>query len=267
MPALTVPGGMATLGAREAPTRRGPCRDHRTAPVGLAAAAAAIVSLSGPLPASAATVFAGIYADPNHPNCSRTIDPRGVIRGVDPVPFERGAGCNAPGISAKAWSIQGKISPDDRRIVINFDEKDGSGEVFEGLWRTQGSKEGILLPDGTFWSKVAPYPARSDVAGVYDDSSHPGCMRRIDESGAVFGEDPPGPLTPGSPCRPGDETRPWQLPGAIIGDQMVIDFDPIDKDPQGPILAVYKDGILRTANGVWTKRGPGSVQGPAAPLP
>lgn len=229
MPALTVPGGMATLGAREAPTRRGPCRDHRTAPVGLAAAAAAIVSLSGPLPASAATVFAGIYADPNHPNCSRTIDPRGVIRGVDPVPFERGAGCNAPGISAKAWSIQGKISPDDRcrrqhagyelpvsggsagetdaihgwrrRIVINFDEKDGSGEVFEGLWRTQGSKEGILLPDGTFWSKVAPYPARSDVAGVYDDSSHPGCMRRIDESGAVFGEDPPGPLTPGSPCR------------------------------------------------------------------
>lgn len=36
-------------------------------------------------------------------------------------------------------------------------------------------------------------------------------------------------------------------------DQLVVSFDPIDEDKAGPILAVFKDGKLRTANGVWTK--------------
>ena len=77
---------------------------------------------------------AGVYADPNHPLCERTIDENGVIRGVDPVPFERGAGCGTPGMSANAWKINGKIAPKDKSIFINFDEKDGSGEAFDGVY-------------------------------------------------------------------------------------------------------------------------------------
>lgn len=83
-----------------------------------------------------------------------------------------------------------------RSIFINFDEKDGSGEAFDA----DVLPTGIRLPDGTFWEKVGPL-ATSSVPGNYSDSSHPGCVRRIAEDGTVFGEDPPGLLTPGSVCR------------------------------------------------------------------
>jgi len=198
------------------------------------------------------TVFEGMYADPNHPGCNREIDSSGILRGIDPIPFARGAGCSKPGISAQAWKITGKVAADDKTILINFDEKDGSGEVFEGAWVGNG----IKLPDGTLWKRIGPLPAASQVAGDYDDSSHPGCLRRVGADGTVYGEDPPGPLSPGSSCKPGDKTIPWQLPGSIVGpDQMIINFDPIDAEKQGPILAVLKpDGALVTRNGVWTKK-------------
>jgi hypothetical protein len=57
---------------------------------------------------------------------------------------------------------------------------------------------GLLLPDGTLWKKVGPWVATSPIPGDYDDSSHPGCVRRILPTGDVQGEDPPGLLTPGS---------------------------------------------------------------------
>ena len=37
--------------------------------------------------------FSGSFADPNHPGCPREITPNGVLRGYDPVPFEKGKGC------------------------------------------------------------------------------------------------------------------------------------------------------------------------------
>lgn len=202
-------------------------------------------------PVWAETVFSGVYADPNHPMCDRTIDDNGVIRGVDPVPFARGSGCK-PGISASPWKIQGKVSSDDKSIFINFDEKDGSGEAFDGVF--DNKRNGLLLPDGTLWKKVGPYKLTSPIPGDYDDSSHPGCKRRVLPTGKVQGEDPPGLLTPGSKCMPGDKTTPWELDGSIVGNQLVINFDPIDEVKQGPILAVYKDNSLRTANGVWKKQ-------------
>eukprot|EP00798_Chlamydomonas_sp_ICE-L_P030365 gene30365-35370_t len=202
-------------------------------------------------PAMASTIFSGVYADPNHPKCERTIDEDGVIRGVDPVPFARGSGC-APGISASTWKIEGNIASGDASIFINFDEKDGSGEAFDGVF--DRDQNGLLLPDGTLWKKVAAYAASSPIPGDYDDSSHPGCIRRVLPSGAVQGEDPPGLLTPGSKCMPGDKTNPWELEGSIVGNELVINFDPIDEVKTGPILAVYKDNTLRTANGLWTKK-------------
>lgn len=201
--------------------------------------------------AHAESVFVGDYEDPNHPGCARTVDSTLKIRGIDPVPFSRGAGCKA-GISAKPWSISGKLK-DERTLFINFDEKDGSGEAFDAAWNV--TPPGILLPDGTLWRRVGA-PRASPIPGDFDDSSHPGCRRRVLPSGEVQGEDPAGLLHPGDACRPGDATRPWTLAGTLVGDQMVIDFDPIDADKQGPILAIFdaKDRTLRTANGVWTQQ-------------
>lgn len=89
--------------------------DGRSSPFFALLAAAFVAGHSHP--AGAASAVEGLYDDPNHPGCRRTIDSAGVIRGVDPVPFERGAGCSAPGISANAWKIQGKVSKDQRSVL------------------------------------------------------------------------------------------------------------------------------------------------------
>ena len=89
-------------------------------------------------------MFAGKYIDPNHPHCPRAIDEAGVITGIDPVPFAEGRGCRgykkaneASAVAAgkiNPWRIEGKIAKDDRSIFIDFDQKDGSGESFTGVW-------------------------------------------------------------------------------------------------------------------------------------
>lgn len=68
------------------------------------------------------------------------------------MPFRRGAGCDAGTRLSPPWRIQGVVK--GSTITINFDEKDGSGEVFDGDYVTRGGEEGILLPDGTFWVKI-----------------------------------------------------------------------------------------------------------------
>lgn len=112
-------------------------------------------------PALAGTVFAGNYYDPNHPGCPRSIDERGTVRGLDPVPFKRGKGCR--GVKKtdaskaeskfKAWKISGKISRGDDSILIDFNAKDGSGEKLAGKW--DDKRKGILFPDGTLWRKLS----------------------------------------------------------------------------------------------------------------
>ena len=105
--------------------------------------------------ASPVTVFAGDYYDPNHPGCPRSIDARGVVSGLDPVPFARGRGCRGvkkanlerTSEKFKKWSVRSKISGNE--IVIDFDAKDGSGEKVTGTW----TGNGIALPDGTTWRK------------------------------------------------------------------------------------------------------------------
>ena len=105
--------------------------------------------------ASPVTVFAGDYYDPNHPGCPRSIDARGLVSGLDPVPFARGRGCRGVKKSDlertsekfKKWSVRSKISGNE--IVIDFDAKDGSGEKVTGKW----TGNGIALPDGTTWRK------------------------------------------------------------------------------------------------------------------
>jgi F-box protein 18 (helicase) len=125
------------------------------------AATLAATLVSAPVdPALAATVFTGKYIDPNHPHCPREIDASGVVSGIDPVPFEKGRGCRgykkaneARAIEAgkiTAWKIDAQIAKDDTSIFIDFDQKDGSGESFTGVWNGVG----VAFPDGNVWSKI-----------------------------------------------------------------------------------------------------------------
>lgn len=121
---------------------------------------AATVALGSVDPADASTVFAGKYIDPNHPHCPREIDANGVISGVDPVPFAKGRGCRgykkkneSAAVDAgkiTLWSIKGVVAKDDASILIDFDQKDGSGESFTGKWNGVG----IEFPDGNVWEKI-----------------------------------------------------------------------------------------------------------------
>lgn len=101
-----------------------------------------------------------------------------------------------------------------------------------------------------------PSKAGSVFAGNYNDPSHPGCLRRIDEDGNVYGADPV-PIKPGAPCLPGQTTTPWQLQAKISSDDKTIDidFDPLDEVKLGkPSRGVWTGTGLQLPNGLWTKK-------------
>ena len=107
--------------------------------------------------------FSGSFADPNHPGCPREITKNGVLRGYDPVPFEKGKGCRGrkvytpedvfayPGKTMRYWEIQTKLVGKTKdEIYIDFDQKDGSGEkVIAKL----NENEEIVFPTGEVWKR------------------------------------------------------------------------------------------------------------------
>jgi F-box protein 18 (helicase) len=107
--------------------------------------------------------FSGSFADPNHPGCPREITKNGVLRGYDPVPFEKGKGCRGrkvvtpedvfayPGKTMRYWEIQTKLVGKNKdEIYIDFDQKDGSGEkVIAKL----NENEEIVFPTGEVWKR------------------------------------------------------------------------------------------------------------------
>jgi len=107
--------------------------------------------------------FSGSFADPNHPGCPREITKNGVLRGYDPVPFEKGKGCRGrkvltpedvfqyPGKTMRYWEIQTKpVGKNKDEIYIDFDQKDGSGEkVIAKL----NENEEIVFPTGEVWKR------------------------------------------------------------------------------------------------------------------
>lgn len=107
--------------------------------------------------------FSGSFADPNHPGCPREITPNGLLRGYDPVPFEKGKGCRGrkvvtpedvfsyPGKTMRYWEIQTKLVGKTKdEIYIDFDQKDGSGEKV--VAKLNESKE-IVFPTGEVWKR------------------------------------------------------------------------------------------------------------------
>ena len=107
------------------------------------------------------TRFAGSFADPNHPGCPREITPSGLLRGYDPVPFEKGRGCRGrkivtddvfdyPGKTMRYWELKTKINKSDDEIFIDFDKKDGSGEKVTAKLNQKGE---IEFPTGEVWKR------------------------------------------------------------------------------------------------------------------
>jgi len=107
------------------------------------------------------TRFAGSFADPNHPGCPREITPSGLLRGYDPVPFEKGRGCRGrkivtddvfdyPGKTMRYWELKTKINKSDDEIFIDFDKKDGSGEKVTAKLNAKGE---IEFPTGEVWKR------------------------------------------------------------------------------------------------------------------
>jgi F-box protein 18 (helicase) len=107
--------------------------------------------------------FSGSFADPNHPGCPREITPNGVLRGYDPVPFEKGKGCRGrkvltpedvfqyPGKTMRYWEIQTKLVGKTKdEIYIDFDQKDGSGEK---VVAKLNEREEIVFPTGEVWKR------------------------------------------------------------------------------------------------------------------
>jgi hypothetical protein len=113
--------------------------------------------------ASTTTRFAGSFADPNHPGCPREITPSGLLRGYDPVPFEKGRGCRGrkivtpddvfdyPGKTMRYWELKTKINKSDDEIFIDFDAKDGSGEKVTA--KLNAKKGEIEFPTGEVWKR------------------------------------------------------------------------------------------------------------------
>jgi len=107
------------------------------------------------------TRFAGSFADPNHPGCPREITSSGLLRGYDPVPFEKGRGCRGrkivtddvfdyPGKTMRYWELKTKINKSDDEIFIDFDKKDGSGEKVTAKLNSKGE---IVFPTGEVWKR------------------------------------------------------------------------------------------------------------------
>lgn len=107
--------------------------------------------------------FSGSFADPNHPGCPREITKNGVLRGYDPVPFEKGKGCRGrkvvtpedvfayPGKTMRYWEIQTKLVGKNKdEIYIDFDQKDGSGEK---VVAKLNENEEIVFPTGEVWKR------------------------------------------------------------------------------------------------------------------
>ena len=107
--------------------------------------------------------FSGSFADPNHPGCPREITSKGLLRGYDPVPFEKGKGCRGrkvvtpedvfqyPGKTMRYWEIQTKLVGKAKdEIYIDFDQKDGSGEK---VVAKLNENEEIVFPTGEVWKR------------------------------------------------------------------------------------------------------------------
>jgi len=124
-------------------------------------AAAIVFTSSTAFAGTNVTRFAGAFADPNHPGCPREITSSGLLRGYDPVPFEKGRGCRGrkvvtddvfayPGKTMKYWELKTKINKTDDEIFIDFDKKDGSGEKVTAKLNEKGE---IEFPTGEVWKR------------------------------------------------------------------------------------------------------------------
>ena len=95
--------------------------------------------------------FTGVYSDPNHPGCPRTIEPTGAVhaevRGDDPTP--PATACQ--GTNDEHWGPLEAFITDDT-IVVDFSPKGGPSDLTGNYVEVDGTY-GIRWTDGNFWPK------------------------------------------------------------------------------------------------------------------
>mmetsp|Transcript_130361 Transcript_130361/g.260037 ORF Transcript_130361/g.260037 Transcript_130361/m.260037 type:complete len:168 (+) Transcript_130361:86-589(+) len=91
-------------------------------------------------------VWAGFYADPNHPGCKREIKVGDdiSIEGTDGNP-----GCIQGGEVQTGFLLRAKWTPGSDTLIIDFSPKGGPKDL-QGKW----DENGILFPDGNKWTKI-----------------------------------------------------------------------------------------------------------------
>jgi hypothetical protein len=97
------------------------------------------------------SIFDGMYADPNHPICERTIlsttSESGNVMGSDAA---RGEGYACDGVTDLPWGpLPAKITGSD--IIVDFSSKGGPANL-HGTYDT--SYGGIKWEDGNVWTKI-----------------------------------------------------------------------------------------------------------------
>jgi len=165
-------------------------------------------------------IYAGFYADPNHPGMERRIynmeSGSIMIKGTD---------------DGDSWWVL-TAQPKEEIVEIDFSPKGGPADLV-GKW----DGTGIAFPDGNKWTKLT-----NDVlAGWYSDPEHPKMPREILNEGDYF-------RVSGSD----DMDTFWDLYGILEGVDINIDFSP----KGGPSnLKGYWDGagIVFPDGNKWTK--------------
>eukprot|EP00929_Paragymnodinium_shiwhaense_P086387 TRINITY_DN4691_c0_g2_i1.p1 TRINITY_DN4691_c0_g2~~TRINITY_DN4691_c0_g2_i1.p1 ORF type:complete len:189 (-),score=40.95 TRINITY_DN4691_c0_g2_i1:144-710(-) len=122
------------------------------------AAAPEIVSAGGGPKSSFG--WAGIYTDPMHPNCKRTltVDWSGLVVGLQTGP-DGAKECNPQGTGGTTIKLKTKFKEGSDTLTIDFSPVGGPTEV-AAKWEGKSSADNdIAFPDGNKWHKVNTYGA------------------------------------------------------------------------------------------------------------
>ena len=113
-------------------------------------------ALAMAMPKSGERELPGVYSDPNHPGCTRTISGLSgdsfQVFGFDAA---AGEGFPCDGETDIAWGpLPGTIvDPVTQAIVVDFSSKGGPADL-SGNFKPQGNPPFILWNDGNEWPKI-----------------------------------------------------------------------------------------------------------------
>lgn len=180
--------------------------------------------------------YNGLYTDPFHPRCTRSVSVKGsdvTISGTDVK-------------GGDVWKITGKLS--DSGLSIDFSPKGGPNAV-PAEWVGDGFK----FPDGNKWSKITEKDRlyANKIAGGYTDP-------KLEASSIEVAISKDGVILKGSD---GVGKRKWTLTGDVVGRDFYVDFTPLGGEKDVRVERSEKPNGLVYPGGFWQSKGDGSRTG------